>query len=485
MLFTPPPPPPRGVRPTPPRPKLLPGPLCSTGCVLAALAFSGAFLLAANPARASDLADKIAGKLTAQEQAEVDAWGDSYWKRVEGQPSPWVGFSPALDNPLFNPLRSKRASLENLKVISASDCDVALANDTLSTDAETISKRSAVKDAMVHGKLATNPVANPDGTIEHIVKILDASMLDEAEFVAYSEGGNIVSLNLPLDAITAWDAGPLTVQEVSNDVPIYYGSGGTLSDTTSGVPIDVLGAFNAIVVAAPGYVATATGKTEAAKLALGVPSKADQLLGRIEQLLTDLGRTDCIATRLQANFGVYGDLPLVKVQYGKVYILIDGTNGNVSAPMTGAINARSLLSQHIGTDAATVGIRYFSPGGCPAVAAGWNPGPPPGGPWIPRPAVPGFPPISIPVPGGIPAPGFPGFITPSPGIPGWHSIWTCITTPAECGCISYHYETGPGGIGIVLVRSWCKDRGVPCAGPTAPAGSTPIPLPKCTDMYWY
>lgn len=81
------------------------------------------------PAAAADADTVFKGALTAAEEAEVVQWATLYWARVDadGQPHADAGnfvFSnPAMNSPLFNPLRGTRPTLEKVSAIKDTLCD--------------------------------------------------------------------------------------------------------------------------------------------------------------------------------------------------------------------------------------------------------------------------------------------------------------------------------------------------------------------------
>ncbi len=131
--------------------------------------------------------------------------------------------------------------------------------------------------------------------------------------------------------------------------------------------------------------------------------------------------------RVDAEWGVYGSLPMVVVSAPDAYMLVDATSGRVAGPFEpgSAFNADGLLSQHTNVWNGTPPVfknRY----GCEVAAI-----------------VPGYPPAPyrpIPVPAG-PTPPF-----TTPGNP---SAWTCVTVgpglTAKCVCTATsNYDLPPG-----------------------------------------
>jgi len=398
------------------------------------------------------------GTLTAAEEAQVQAWGVAYWNKVENGVASTMTFSnPAMNSHLFNPFRGTRATLESLKLLDSNDCDKAIAEAIGTTDAATIAKRQALKDAMCAAKFATDPVSNPDGTTEHVVKILDAGAT--SDLVTYSEGGKIVSEKLPLDVVVAAGADPKFAANLSTET---------------------LNAINAIVVAAPGYAQTATGGTEAQKLLCGATSRTDQVEGHIRQLLADAQCTSASVDRLEAAFGLYESLPIVYIAFSDGAIIVDGLTGAVAGPykLQDGLSGEPLLAAHPEFGNGTGSRLYTASLGCfNTVAAMWNPVPPGG---------------TTPAPWGL---------WPWPTPMGQPSGWTCVTivlTPSlsECRCRQTDkiwLPTIPPGYPStaptkVIERVTCTSPGA-CTLATYPPriGSPSLPPPTwgCYSEYWY
>ena len=148
----------------------------------------------------------VVGELTESQQQAVKGWGQAYWSRIQtgttALQSPLAG---VVDEPLFNPRYATRLTLENLKVLSSSDCESSLTtpqqNDTVA-----LQKQASLKDSMVNLKFATDVNTNFQGTLGHIDKILDASITSSV--VAYIDDDRLVSEELPLDVLVASGAEP-------------------------------------------------------------------------------------------------------------------------------------------------------------------------------------------------------------------------------------------------------------------------------------
>lgn len=421
------------------------GTLARAGVVLAA--FCGVAPALAHFPPPTTPATVFYGALTPTEQAEVQAWGVAYWTKVEGgTPSAMTFSNPAMNSHLFNPFRGTRATLENLKLLDAGDCDRSIIEgDTSTMDAATLAKRQSLKDAMCAAKFATDPVTNPEGTVAHAAQILDA--VSTSQLVTYSEGGKLVSEKLPLDILVAAGADPQLAANLSTDT---------------------INAINAIVVAAPGYAQAATGGTEAQKLLNGGASRTDQAEARLITLLQDLDLTGSFTVRYEAAFGVYGSLPVIAFVLPDAFILVDGVTGAVAGPYKPDTNvdAGTLLAVH-SEYSTSFGAAIFTMAGCrqPASPPKNIPSHPttPALPWAPQPPLPGK----------------------TPGNP---TTWACgdvmLTAGASCCCtrtITYIDTTStavPPPTKSVLQRC--------CLGGACPGTSVPTsPLPGSNCTYFY
>jgi hypothetical protein len=106
-----------------------------------------------------------------------------------------------------------------------------------------------------------------------------------------------------------------------------------------------------------------------------------------------------LASRVDAHFSVYGQLPLVEVQFNDGFVLVDALNGAVSAPFAtaSAYDAREMIASHIGLPANEVAARYFSWRGCHLpVSTTWSDTPPAAPRYTPKPPPAGAPAGTIP-----------------------------------------------------------------------------------------
>lgn len=362
-------------------------------------------------------------------------WGQAYWSRIQtgttALQSPLAG---VVDEPLFNPRYATRLTLENLRVLSSSDCESTLTapqqDNTLA-----LQKRASLKDSMVRLKFATNVNTNFQGTLDHIDKILDASITSSV--VAYIDDDRLVSEELPLDVLVASGAEPKAVSSLMQHE---------------------VNAINAIVVSAPGYAAQSGTVSESKKLVTGQPSQADTVALRIKALMSGLAMGDLPVERFDMAFGAYGSLPLVIVGFESCKLVIDATNGLVLAPVPhqGTFNAKALLASHGITG--NYGIRLYNSKGCLAATG------------------PNTPPITTPRP-----PSYPSYLVP-PGIP---TNWSCTNPPGA---------TGPAGTTCVCTRtSTYANVGLPgtfpviqtCLYPGWCVGTPPRPIPGSTCDYTF
>jgi len=211
----------------------------------------------------------VVGDLTEAQQQAVKGWGQAYWSRIQaGTPAVQSPLAGVVDEALFNPRYATRLTLENLNVLSSSDCESTLTapqqDDTLA-----LRKQASLKDSMVRLKFATDVNTNFQGTLDHIDKILDASVTSSV--VAYIDGDKLVSEELPLDVLVASGAEPKSVSSLMQDE---------------------VNAINAIVASAPGYAAQSGTVSESKKLVTGQPSQADTVAVRIKALMSNLAMGD-------------------------------------------------------------------------------------------------------------------------------------------------------------------------------------------------
>ncbi len=416
------------------------------------------------------------GSLTAAQQAEMMAWGQAYFNRIEGvnqggsnaATAAWNFATPAMNSPLFNPFYGPRQTLVNLGQVGESDCFKALV-EAPGTDAVSQARRSAIKDALIGFTIKTDPVMDPNGTASHIVSILDAAYV--AGLVTYTQDGKLVSEKLPLAVLQG--AG-VSVQFADN-----------LSESS-------VTALLVLTSQAPGIVVGAVGVTEAEGMVGGQGTKANAVAAGISAMLNQAGTGGAAVLRMDAIFGVYGQLPVVYVALSDCAVLVDATTGAVSTPIKlgSPLDASGLLAQHPDAAASPFAHRMMSAAGCTTIAApSWTPGPVPAG-YTPRPAkppgapqvVPGFkdpfPPFPW-TPAIFPMPKF----NPSALPNGWTSDTVCVTAAGFCVCVTYKmYTSTTPGAPIIYERTeeiWPR---TVCGGTGT---SSPSTTPGTTTVtYW-
>ncbi|MBY0312299.1 MAG: hypothetical protein K2W85_09540 [Phycisphaerales bacterium] len=405
------------------------------------------------------------GNLSEQQKGELATWSALYWQRKDqggGSPGAEFAFSTAaMNSQLFNPLRATRATLEKVGVIGPADCD-GLGENSTNVASEAVTK--AFRDSMISAKIETSVANNYVGTLEHANLIFAAPA--SAGLTAYVDGDKLVSENLPLEKVSAeafqaalkFNLSPQSQSVVS----LLIGSGAQWSQDSGVV-------------------------NEAKKLVTGQPSKADNFELRVRQALIALENTGLIDAgttsiqRINAIFGVAGELPMVAVCLRDSYVLLDPTTGNLSGPFErgSALDGRGLLSQHPEAYQAGDSVRYLDAQGCgtPAIAA-WIPWGIYPGTLTPRPAVPALPPGTIIPPFPV---GPPGTITTNPTLPGWDTAPAC-TGPAvpavPYSCTVYRMYIDATGK-LVWVR---EVYGCPAAATAPPAGC--FTASPTRDVWW-
>ncbi len=347
--------------------------------------------MAPSPAHAQDAV--FTGTLSTSQQTELAQWGQAYWTRLEGgtpSTAPFTFSTAAMNSPLFNPFYGPRQTLLNVGIVSDTDCMKDLAEHT-PLDPTAASKRQAIKDALVDFKIKTDPVTDPAGTTNHVLRILDAATVNN--LVVYNEDGKLVSEKLPLDVVVAAGADSQFAEQLTDN------------------------SINALLLLtnqAPALVAAAPGTTEAQAMLTGAAPKAGAAAVAIGNLLAQAGLPVNTIERMDVLFGVYGQLPTVYVAFNDCAVLIDATTGAVTAPVKlgSPLNAAALLAAH--TEASPpFANRVVTAAGCLVVAAPM---------WHDTPPTP------------LTNPAF-GPQAPSPGnIPGNWGKWTCVNQGTGCKC---------------------------------------------------
>jgi hypothetical protein len=399
--------------------------------------------------------------LTPEENEEVVAWSMLYWQRVDqGGGAPGDGFSftnPLMNSQLFNPIRSARATLEFLGQIDPNLCD-RLYELPVGLDAQTVEWRARIRDLMLTGELVTEEGTPEDW--EHLL-LVEAFSPDvillrwlSGEWTYEEWDGFRVTTNVPL----------MEVSEVALDAALAL----EISEDSQNII--------ASLIATSGYWrAQCTDIPQWRSLITGETSTADQYRAIVNNYLGFLDNPDLSTQLIQANFGTFGELPVIGVRLSDCYILMDPTSGNLSGPFESdsPLDARGLLSMH--EEAFEVGgsVRYYTSLGCStAVAATWHPGSGPTGPFT-----------------------CPGCGPWTPPAPAWFFCnidWLATPPGTVCRCIGTDISTDPAGRAIPS-RLRCEGC-TGCGGTTGPGtGWNPVTVPAvppgctppCQPEYFY
>jgi hypothetical protein len=411
------------------------------------------------------------GNLDQQSAGEVATWAALYWARVEAGGTAAEGAdtfafnNPAMNSPLFNPLRAVRPTLEKVGVVDPQLCDGLEMFGALEMTEAMIAQRDAIRAAMLEAKIRTVAVENPAGTIMHLEMILSAPA--GAGMQVEVDGNALISFNLPLAKVSqqAYEAA-----------------------LALALPVPSQQCLAALIASAPQWAAESGKVSEAKRLISGQSSRAEVFATKVALALHLMGVADSSAEPVSAVFGVYGELPLVAVQLPGAFILLDALRGSFAGPFEpdSPINAEALLAAYPQAFAPGSGVRYYNKAGCIVMRAPrWRDTPPPGT-WLPTPP--------LPTPPGI-APGS----APDYRWGRWDN-WHCWTGRDPqgnevCVCESKGKDTGPGvppANTHTRIRCTCPPRGTPpdtnCdppansypnlpPGPGTPAQPPPTPLP--------
>lgn len=425
--------------------------------VCAAVVAAGAFTAIAP----SSLADGVFyyDGLTEAENAEVAQWSLLYWQRVDqGGGSPGEGFvftNPQMNSQLFNPVRCARPTLEKLEKISPGLCDRMYEQPT-GLDASTTDQRAAIRDVMLTGELITGLGTQPGW--EHIMLIEAAP--PEAGWLAYTDGGQLITVDLPLSEVSKVAAESEVAQAASPEsqqiLATLIAAGGQWAGECDDIP-----QWRSLI----------TGET----------STAEKFRAKVDDYLAFQGNPDLNTQLIQANFGTFGELPVIAVSLSDCYILMDPTNGNLSGPFQvgSPLDARGLLSMHAGVFEAGASVVYYNEFGCTVGSiAAWYPALPVG-------------------PAGCPVTWIPA-VTPPGTPPGWQTAWACRTIAnaggaVACTCVSSRYLSiipapacWPTTLPLVVREQLtCTAPGAcPLGPPALPTGTVPCPW-GLTPRYWY
>lgn len=319
--------------------------MCGIGAIIACTTSSAS--LADNP-------HYIAG-ISAQERAEVVAWSELYWERVDNNgiaPESEFSFSnPLMNSQLFNPIRSARTTLEYLGTISPSLCDRLYEFPSV-LDQGTSDARSAVRDLMLYGEIVTEAGTPEDW--EHMLLV---------QTIPFEE------------IVTRWVAGEWTYHEwtengvtyrVTTDVPLIE-LGGVTAEAALQADIseDSLTLISSLLATSGYWRSQCTDVPQWQSLITGQKSTAEQFWAHVETFLGAQGNAALGSSMFNAAFGTFGELPVVAVFLEDCFVLLDTTNGYLSGPfeLGSPIDARGLLSVHMDAYEAGSPIRYFSSGG--------------------------------------------------------------------------------------------------------------------------
>jgi len=281
------------------------------------------------------------GQTTEEEREEARAWSVAFWERVEsGNPQTFVPQQAAWQSPLFNPLRSTRATLERLKVIDPADCDWEIISAT--EGSPLWEKRQALKESMISGKFETDPVSNGEGFQEHLSMIFDPAVPYPVihpsqppapplpNIDAWMQDGKLISKNNVLErnfqSPSAQSIAGGSVSVLTSNGPVTwaaYVEGQTEAETGR-----VWTIRNTLAAILPAAAELCTNVSESQKLLTGAQSRADQ----IERLVGEhLMANNCspLTNRYDVAFGVYGSLPVIQAQVGGFTFFVDGVSGEV------------------------------------------------------------------------------------------------------------------------------------------------------------
>jgi hypothetical protein len=390
---------------------------------------------------------------------QTQTWAGHYWHRVDNSGTPATGassfaFSSAVTNvDLFNPLRAGRATLEAVNLVPVNGCEQLELMPSLGapTDPDGAEIAQAFRNIMTTGTITTSITNNPQGSLEHINLILSMGT-SPIWWFGYEGGGEeeVGSQGLALMHMSA----------------TMYDAALALNVSTRSIEL-----MASMMQASWGWSVAAGlngGVSEQQAIITGQASKADLVRDLVEQFLIGSDVHNYAAMKVNAHFGVYGQLPMIQANLSDCFILLDPFTGNMSGPfeLGTALDGRGLLGFYstsavyeLGTD-----VRYYSEIGCPIQMA-------------PQPEQPGVPPCYRLIP-----PWTPKNPSPAPGNPGQ---WHCTTTPRGCSCWQeVFYEPIPPREGPDLIgKQKCFESGEPCGGDGA--GLDPYRPAMGACEYWW
>ena len=375
----------------------------------------------------------------------MQSWGQKYVTlKSTGTPaagaSTFAFTSPAMNSPLFSPLRAAELTV-NLTTGSGSGCP-----DYAPTPG------GDVVAFLTTGGLSSNIATETDKTLD----LLEVAAEDDG-VVLDIVGNNLVAMNLSPGQV----------------------SGSTGTAQWAGASTTTINWIASLNTACASWANGQVTSDDATRRLLGTARVVDNM----EEFVKDWGRANAIRIetyQVEARFGSFGALPIVIAYYfsgdDQGFLMIDGVNGALNGPFAPGtfINPAALLATH--PDAYLPGtpmqIVNAANGKCAARADVVTPfptTPPPGT----------VPPGLVPVPGRVLTPTLPALPTGRP------TPWTCTLTGGTCTCkVTYNYEPGPGvACPITTPLASCLVKvTVTCTGPAGgagcnggPAGPAPAP----------
>lgn len=359
---------------------------------------------------------------------------------------------------LFAPTRTAVRKLMAVKGIDASNAECTTGQVIPSVE---------VRQFMLEGKIETS-IYDLDKFVAHLEQAEAAQLNGQAVAMAFVDDKFVtVGLAPQTNQLTAVGAVPASATpEVAAFMENLAGRSAQLAVSIDKSPSRVADAL--------------TGAT---------PYWAEFLAGLMGTLGSGGDPLGARLSTLEASFGEWGSLVLIRVDIGNQYLLVDSVNGALAGPFDWSqpYAARVLLATHPEYSELDA-VEYFSAAGCPATH-------PVADTLTAYPCPPATPPAVTPPAGSCPPPGTflplpPNSINPVPGRP---SAWTCTSSgagaSAVCSCTSEYTYTSPGpcptlsppmatAVCVVKVITQCTSA-AGCAGcPGAPTPNTsPPPAP--------
>ncbi len=404
--------------------------------------------------------DTEASGTQAQENAAYITMLETF--KTTGQPATGsAGFAftdPATNTALYDPYAAARRTVANAQGLDL--CVSVLGTGTAVTNYAT-------------GTTVETSLDDPNATTAHTNAI--AAAPTSAGVTGGVIGGSLVSIGLPLQPVTGVPA-PATPYAPDPGTAAWIAGIEAFAMTTalSFDPAD-----------------------DPERRLLGQPRDSELLAHAIwDESVNTWGVSPDDILMLEAEFGIYGSLPMLVVYFDDSYILVDGTNGIVSGPFADTVpyDPIPLLEGHAEYEPGTGARVVIGETGCvtTTMAKRWRKKAPNFPLKLPNPTFPTFPlnpPLYQPPP--APYPAAPPYIM-DPSRPGWQSDYKCIAAGSGCMCTSYSFYTDPSsGKQEVAVTTCNTGTGgcpgsVPPAPPTTPPLTTPSPITgaNCTTYYW-